>query len=109
VVSRQPQERADLSRAGHLLIGKYMERWDIFISYKWNTYAEEAKTLKTIAVGRGFTAWLDVDHPFQTARYASEELDVALVDRRRSAIRVMPVPAGALPWQIAKILTPFGG
>ena len=50
-----------------------MADYDFFISYKWTTYSEPAKELLDIARSRGFTAWLDVEHPFQTKGHGSDE------------------------------------
>jgi|SRR5579859_937676 len=55
-----------------------MANYDFFISYKWSTYANEAAELKSIADSRGFTSWIDVEHPFQTDPSNSRQPDVEL-------------------------------
>ena len=43
-----------------------MPNYDFFISYKWSRYAKEAAELKSISEIRGYTSWIDTEHPFQT-------------------------------------------
>jgi hypothetical protein len=50
-----------------------MTDYDFFISYKWDKFSGQAKELLDIARSRGFTAWLDVEHPFQKEGHGSIE------------------------------------
>jgi hypothetical protein len=59
---------------------------DFFISYKWNKYSFKAKELKAIVEKKGFTVWLDVDHPFQESQNQSKKSDEALSRHLREAM-----------------------
>jgi len=63
-----------------------MSEYDFFISYKWNRYSAEARALKAIAEERGFSAWIDVEHPFQASELGSHESDAALAGHLRGAM-----------------------
>lgn len=64
-----------------------MLNYDFFISYKWSNHATQAKALKEIVESFGFSAWLDVDHPFQSVKMAlQEDNDRALVEHLKTAM-----------------------
>jgi hypothetical protein len=63
-----------------------MESYDFFISYKWSKYSAQAKVLRDIATSRGFTAWLDIDHPFQVEGQESHDSDESLARHLKNAM-----------------------
>jgi len=63
-----------------------MGTYDFFISYKWSTYAPQAKELRNIARKNGYRTWLDIDHDFQPPAGSPTRSDEALAKHLKDAI-----------------------
>ncbi len=63
-----------------------MSQYDFFISYKWKTYAPQARGLKAIVTQHGFSAWIDVEHPFQQSESGSPQSNQALAQHLLQAM-----------------------
>ena len=55
-----------------------MKEYDFFISYKWAKYKVEAIQMLDIVKQRGYSAWIDKEHPFEV----DPEIPSDLTDKR---------------------------